>query len=448
MIVIIGAGPGGLAAAKAIAQKGHSVSILDAGVRSGGQYWRHISEVKGYKSSRARMYFDQITSNPLITYVPGAQVWSAQKIEDRFQLNFLQQGIEKNIIASKVIVATGAYDRALPFPGWTEPGVMTPGGAQALLKGHGVVVGRKIIVSGTGPFLFPVATALAENGATVEIYEAQNPLRWILSPIALLVNPAKFPELLYYSRAIVKNKIKISFGCAVTSFENGKAQISRVRSDLTIKTRNFANVECDVVATGWGFVPDASLGGILGCSQKLDADETVIFTVNEEQQSSVANVWIAGEATGIGGADLALIEGEIAGLSATGSRIPLNLIWKRVTKRIFARALQRSYPVGPGWREWLRDDTVVCRCEEVLRHEIVESVQDLGAEDVRTLKLFTRAGMGLCQGRVCSRNVSDIVAGITKCAVSPTERITASNRPIAAPISLGALAANRSHKRS
>ena len=151
------------------------------------------------------------------------------------------------------------------------------------------------------------------------------------------------------------------------------------------------------------------------------------------------NIWIAGEATGIGGADLALAEGAVAGLSAAGSKIPMALIWKRFTKRLFARALQRSYPVGAGWQEWLRDETIICRCEEVSCQEIIESVQELGAEDARTSKLFTRAGMGLCQGRVCSRNVSDLVASTTKCAVSRNERLAASNRPIAAPISLGVL---------
>lgn len=444
MIVIIGAGPAGMAAAKAVAGKGQRVTILDSQGRGGGQYWRHINEVYGYRSLRSKKYLDELNSNSLIHHISRAQVWSAEKRDDNFQLNYLHDGVEKKILASKVIVATGAYDRTLPFPGWTKSGVMTPGGAQALLKGHGVVAGKSIIISGTGPFLLPVATALAESGAKVEIFEAQSPFRWFFSPIALILNPAKFPELFHYVKAIVKGKIKISFGYAVTSFEDGKAQISKVRYNLTIKNRNCKNVTCDVVATGWGFLPDLSLGGILGCAQVLDKDETVIFTVDREQRSSVSNIWIAGEATGIGGADLALLEGEIAGLSAVSSQIPLTLIWKRTTKRIFSRALQRSYPVGQGWREWIDGNTVVCRCEEVSCQEIVESVQDLGAEDARTSKLFTRAGMGLCQGRVCSRNVSDIVAGVTQCTVSPSERISASNRPIAAPISLGILADGQS----
>ncbi len=439
MIIVVGAGPAGLAAAKSAASKGCHVTVIDSQVRGGGQYWRHQREVTGYRSNRSVDYLNELHQNKLITHITGAQVWSAEKLGKGYQLNYLRGGVEEKIFAEKIILTTGAYDRTLPFPGWTTSGVMTPGGAQSLLKGHGVVAGKRIVVSGTGPFLLPVATALAKNGAQVEIIEAQTPLRWALSPLALLLNPGKFPELIHYASAILRLKIRVSFGCAVTGYHDGVVHISKVRSDLSIRKKSARSAKADVVATGWGFLPDVTLGGILGCAQTLDKDETVIFAVDREQRASVPNIWIAGEATGIGGADLALAEGTIAGLSAAGSEISSKIIWKRFTKRLFARALQRSYPVGNGWQGWLSDETIVCRCEEVSYQEVIESVQDLGAEDARTSKLFTRAGMGLCQGRVCSRNVSDLVAGTTKCAVSRNERLTASNRPIAAPISLGVL---------
>jgi NADPH-dependent 2,4-dienoyl-CoA reductase/sulfur reductase-like enzyme len=99
----------------------------------------------------------------------------------------------------KLILTTGAYDRSIPFTGWELPGSMTPGAAQALLKGHGVVAGKKILVSGTGPFLLPVAVGLAEAGADVlGIVEAHSPLRWLRSPLAVVLNPQKALELFYY----------------------------------------------------------------------------------------------------------------------------------------------------------------------------------------------------------------------------------------------------------
>jgi hypothetical protein len=166
----------------------------------------------------------------------------------------------------------------------------------------------------------------------------------------------------------------------------------------------------------------------------------VIFEVDGEQRSSISNIWIAGEATGIGGADLALIEGRIAAMSAIGRGIPLRLRFARYRSRKFATALQVSYPVGNGWQGWLSQESKICRCEEVSLGEICASVTELSANDARTSKLFTRAGMGMCQGRICSRNVSEIIASQTQCHVTEQERIGYSNRPIAAPIALGALA--------
>jgi NADPH-dependent 2,4-dienoyl-CoA reductase/sulfur reductase-like enzyme len=440
MIVIIGAGPAGLAAAKVAAHKNVPVSILDAAPRPGGQYWRHRDVVQGYKSHRASEYFDSVIDSSCITYIHGAQVWSAVRNEGSITVNYLHEGSEKSITAEKLILTTGAYDRSIPFDGWELPGSMTPGAAQALLKGHGVIAGKKILVSGTGPFLLPVAVGLAEAGADVRgIVEAHSPLRWLQSPLALILNPRKGLELLYYLRKIKKYSLKVYFGRAVIGFNGSKATLSKVKRNLENKG-DAAQIECDVVAAGWGFSPDVTLGGILGCYQTVARDGSVVFSVDSQQRSSQENIWIAGEATGIGGADLALAEGEIAARSALNDSIPFALKFKRFRLQLFATALQRSYPVGNGWQSWIKPETKICRCEEVSHAEICQSVAELSAQDSRTSKLFTRAGMGLCQGRVCSRNVSEVIAGESGCKVSDQERISYSNRPIAAPISLGILA--------
>ena len=440
MIIVIGAGPAGLAAAEAASRNGSEVALIDSASRMGGQYWRHRAAVSGYRSNRADEIFAKVTSAQSITHISEANIWSAEREGGLIRVNYLQGGIESSLTAEKVIIATGAYDRTLPFPGWDTPGSMTPGAAQSLLKGQGVLAGKRIIVAGTGPFLLPVATGLAEAGADiVALIDANSPLRWSLSPLALLTNIAKFSELMYYARLIRKFRIRPQFGRAVTAYVDGVATISAINSRFHIKPGKAQKMRADVVAVGWGFVPDLSLGGILGCAQRVDSDGTVIFDVDENQMSSQLHIWIAGEATGIGGADLSLVEGEIAGLAASGQTIEKALLRKRVRKQRFADALKRTYPVRDGWREWITSDTTICRCEEVKSQEIKDSVSDLGAEDSRTSKLFTRAGMGLCQGRMCSRNVSEIVSGITQCAVTDGERIAASNRPIAAPISLGQL---------
>lgn len=440
MIIVIGAGPAGLAAAEAASRNGTDIALIDSAPRKGGQYWRHQSSVKGYRSDRADKLFAKIENASSITHISDATVWSIAKDGQLFRVNYLQGGQESSLTAEKLILATGAYDRSLPFPGWDKPGSMTPGAAQSLLKGHGVLAGKKVIISGTGPFLLPVATGLAESGAEiVGLYDAHSPLRWALSPHALLLNPSKFVELIYYAKLLKKFKIAPRFNRVVSSFSQGLATVSRVDSRFALVSNRDNSHQVDVVAAGWGFLPDLSLGGIVGCAQRVDTDGTAIFSVDGAQRSSVENVWIAGEATGIGGADLSLIEGEIAGLSASGQGVSPVLWFNRMRKQIFANALKRSYPIRDGWQNWPNDTTTICRCEEVKMREIRESVTELGAEDSRTAKLFTRAGMGLCQGRICSRNVSEIVAGLTNCTVSDGERIASSNRPIASPISLGLL---------
>jgi len=440
MIAIIGAGPAGLAAAMTAAANNEQVVVIDSAPRPGGQYWRHLTKVEGYKSGGSDKYFRALQDNEKIIYISGAQIWSAVHTENGITLNYLAAGIESSITAEKVILATGAHDRAIPFTGWERPGVMTPGAAQALLKGHNVIAGQRILITGTGPFLLPVAVGLAAAGADVAgIIEAHSPLRWLKSPLALLLNPQKSIELIYYLRKIAKYKLKVSFNRAVISFDGKNATIAKIDTELRIKKKE-SEIDCDVIAAGWGFTPDVTLGGILGCKQVVDRDGTVIFAVDGDQRSSVANIWIAGEATGIGGADLALIEGHIAALSAHGLTIPLRLRFARYRSQKFATALQVSYPVGNGWQGWIEQQSRICRCEEVSLGEICASVSELSANDARTSKLFTRAGMGMCQGRICSRNVSEIIASQTNCQVTEQERIGYSNRPIAAPISLGALA--------
>lgn len=441
MIIVIGAGPAGIAAAIAASKNGTEVALLDSASRLGGQYWRHRSVVTGYRSNRADLLFAQLKSAPSVTYISEANVWSMEREGELIRVNYLQGGVESSLTAEKLILATGAYDRTLPFPGWDQPGSMTPGAAQSLLKGQGILAGQRVIVAGTGPFLLPVVTGLAGAGATiVGLYDANSPLRWALSPRALLNNLSKFSELIYYAQLLRKYGIRPQFGRVVKSFDQGKATVAKVNSAFSLIPGSEKVYEVDVVAVGWGFLPDVSLGGLLGCQQRVDKDGTVIFTVDKNQLSSQPNIWIAGEATGIGGADLSLAEGEIAGLAASGQAIPSSLVRLRARKQIFATALQRTYPVREGWRDWLTSETTICRCEEVKLEEISESVVELGAEDSRTAKLFTRAGMGLCQGRMCSRNVSEIVGAMTRCDVLDAERIAGSNRPIAAPISLGLLA--------
>jgi len=426
MIAIIGAGPAGLSAAVAAAKGGEKVTLIDSSSQLGGQYWRHLpsnwndDRSSHYNFAKAQELFDQVLSNPLVTRYSNTHVWQAEKKKNLFKLYVIKDGVEEVIEAEKVILATGAYDRSIPFPGWTYPGVMTPGAAQAMMKSHGVLVGKKIVIAGTGPFILPVATNLAEAGAeVVGLFEANQPWRWIFNLHGLLLNPSKIREAIYYTRKLNKLGIKVRYGKRVESATRDSVKV------------NGKTIACDTVAVGWGFVPELSLAGILGARMKVQNDGTVVIDVNSRQETSIPGLYAAGESTGIGGSTLAALEGTIAGGGKSS--------FAKWRAQLFASGLTRVYPVPADLLKNLPRETIICRCEEVSVGDIHSACDDLGAENGRTAKLFSRAGMGLCQGRVCGRNVSEIVANHTHQNVQDFERIAASTRPLAGPISLGEL---------
>ena len=426
MIAIVGAGPAGLSAAVAAAKLGQQVILIDSSPRLGGQYWRHLPSNWGVGRppyfAKAQELFDEVLSNPLITRFSNAHVWQAEKKAEQFNLYVVRNGVEEIVKAEKVILATGAYDRALPFPGWDLPGVMTAGAAQSMVKSHGVLVGKKFVIAGTGPFLLPVATGLAAAGAeVVGLYEANNPLRWILNLHGLILNPSKIREGIYFLKKLRSLGIKVHYGKEIQS---------AVSDGVLVDGKK---IECDTVAIGSGFVPELSLAGILGAKLKVGADGTVVVDVDQNQQTSIPGLYAAGESTGIGGSSLAVLEGEIAGSTRKGKRLD------RWRAQVFATGLQRVYPVSNKWQSALTPQTILCRCEEVSLADIHGAIDELGAQDGRSAKLFTRAGMGLCQGRVCGRNVSEIVACHLSRDLTAEERINTAQRPLAAPISLGEL---------
>lgn len=455
-VVIIGAGPAGLSASLAAAAAGAPVLLIDSNPRLGGQYWRMSADDF---QDQHNQHFDLDTGLLLINAVKarkeievwsGAQIWSATNKDGKNTLRVIYQGKERIVNTENLILCTGAYDRTLPFPGWDIPGVMTPGGVQSLLKGHGVLAGRRVVVAGSGPFLLPVAAGVVKaGGSVVALLEANKSRRWLTSFFVLLENISKIKEAFYYIKTISEAKVRARFGQAVIAAHaasNGELEsVDIAKIDRNFRIKKVQNIKCDVAAIGWGFTADTSLAGSLGCNQLVAKDDGVVVWVDGEQQTSIPGVFAAGEITGIGGSDLSMAEGVIAGISAAkfvGCNVEvLKAHRKRRAKRQrFANALIRAYPIKPGWKSWLRDETIICRCEEVCLSDLKHSINELGATDSRTAKLLTRCGMGLCQGRICGRFVVDLVANELNLSPTDTDRISAVNRPIITPIPLGVLA--------
>jgi thioredoxin reductase len=473
-LAVVGAGPAGLAAAVTAAEQGLHVALVDAAHQPGGQFWRHPDEsfpapdeARGqhlwsrFTDLRARLYALESGAggSGRIDRVAGHQVWFLERgPETSYTLHLTPtvlagtRDATTRVRAASLVLCPGGYDRQLPVPGWDLPGVMTAGGVQALLKAHRSIPGRRAVVAGTGPFLLPVAQGLAEAGATVvAVCEANAVTGWVRSPLGAAAVPSKAVEAAAYAGALLRHRVPFRTRTVVTEVLG----VDRVRSvrlgrlDREGRLRSDAptrELDVDLVAFGWGFSPSVELVTAVGGCVQVDADESLVAIVDEWQRSDAPGVYVAGEATGVGGAVLALVEGELAGLAACrdqGRRVPERVV-RRLQRRVrrgraFAGAMHGAYPVPAGWQDWLRPDTTVCRCEEVTVADVHTACDRLDARDARTVKLLARPGMGWCQGRVCG-------FATARMALPPGERpsvadlASTAKRTLAAAVALGELA--------
>jgi D-hydroxyproline dehydrogenase subunit alpha len=463
-VAVVGAGPAGLAATVAAADHGLRVVLVDAGRQPSGQFWRHPDErVPVPDEGRGQHQWSRFTDlrtrlrtherNGRVEVVPGHQVWF---VEPDFTLHLTPTVPGPDPVAAvraaALVLCPGGYDRQLPVPGWDLPGVLAAGGVQALLKAHRSVAGRRAVVAGTGPFLLPVATGLAAAGAeVVAVCEAGSPAGWARTPVGAAAVPSKAVEAAAYAVSLARHRIPYRTRTVVTAVHGDEhvTSVSLGRLDRHGHLRaDHTPVDVDLVAFGWGFTPALELVTALGATTRVDADESLVAVVDRWQRTDVPGVYVAGEATGVGGASLALAEGELAGIAAArdaGRPVVAHRIrrlrWRVARGRRFAAAMHRAHPVPAGWQEWLRPDTIVCRCEEVTLDDVCAARDLLDAHDARTVKLLARTGMGWCQGRVCG-------FAAAKLAVPPHQRLGAADlaplakRTLAAPVSLGELAAD------
>lgn len=381
-VLVIGAGPAGIAAAVRAAESGASIALLDDNPAAGGQIWRsgaHQPATAWHWMARLnaarveRLHGWRVFASPR----PGVLLAERDSPSPTASAEFSYR---------KLILATGARERFLPFPGWTLPNVMGAGGLDAMARGGLPVSGKRIVLAGSGPLLLAVAAHLAYRDAKIVAICEQAPLPRLVSFAAgLIAQPGKLLQAVSLRRATLESRFHTSCW-PVAAKGNGKLEAVTLRQN-----DKQWDVACDYLGCGFHLVPNIELPALLGCRI-----HNGFVAVDDSQQTSAPGVFCVGEPTGIGGVDLAILEGQIAGLVAINRAAEARpLIRSRNKSQRFKRALQTTFEIDPRLRDLPSDNTIVCRCEDVRFGAL------RGHSCARDAKLHTRCGMGPCQGRVC-----------------------------------------------
>ena len=388
-VLVIGAGPAGIAAACSAAECGRRTIVLDDNPLPGGQIWRGKEDPNATKwLSRAQRAGVQM--------IHEALVFAAMMNDTRVVMAETPDGLCA-VRSPCIILATGARERFLPFPGWTLPGVTGAGGLQALVKGGLSIEGKRVVVAGSGALLPAVAAYLHEHGANVRLVAEQT--SW-LQLIAFGASLVLRPSVAMQGLGLIPQLLGIPYeaGCMVTA-AHGEAKLISVT--LRHGSRTW-QVDCDYLACGYNLVPNLELPVLLGC-----AIANGYAAVDEWQESSLPGVYCAGELTGIGGVDRSLIEGQIAGYAAAGKqgKPKAQALWpQRQALCAYAERLDRAFALRDDLKALATPETIVCRCEDVRRAHL----DALAPGSWRMAKLHTRCGMGACQGRICGPAMSFI----------------------------------------
>jgi len=419
-VAVVGGGPAGVAAACRAAESGARVVLLDEGPAPGGQIYRRRSGEAAPEAFAS--WLDRLNRS-------GASVERGAAVYDAFASTAppggwrLSARADERVLAlaaARVVLATGARERFLPFPGWTLPGVMGAAGAQALWKSGARLAGRVAVVAGTGPLLLAAAASLAKAGARLELVAEQARARSLARLAARLgaSSPARLVEAAGYRASFIETPYLPGWWVAEA---RGRGTLEAV---VLTDGERVVEVPCDLAAVGYGLVPNLDLPVLLGCETRRGA-----AVVTGDQASSVPGIFCAGETCGVAGVEVAMAEGEIAGAAAAqawraGDTNFRRLVRVRDAGRRLALAMDRAFALRPELRGAASGDAIVCRCEDASFPAVARCA---GA---REAKLATRAGMGPCQGRVCGPAL-EFLFGWDSDTV----------RPPMQPATLGALAA-------
>jgi D-hydroxyproline dehydrogenase subunit alpha len=465
-LLVIGGGPAGLAAAAEAASHDLRTVLADERPTLGGQIYRQPGP--GFVlSNPEKLGHDLVRGLALVSSAEraGAELSTGTTVVSLRGTSAVLSGYGSSattvtLRARRVLVAPGAYDRPVPFPGWTLPGVVTAGGAQALVKASRVVPGDRVAFAGSGPLALAFPAQLRQYGVNVVLALEAGPPPGARSVAGLLSaapgNLALLRDGATYRLQLLRRRVPLRYQRVIVRAEGEGRVEEMVHAAVDVNWRPAPGTEervaVDTICVGYGFVPSTELFQLVGCRFGFDEDlGGVVVDVDEWQRTSVPGILAAGDGTGVRGAPVATDQGRLAALGAAldlgslsseqAAALARPLRRRLAQKERFRRALRPLYAVGPGIYELATAATVVCRCEEVTLARLEEAAAATG--DANVVKSYTRAGMGMCQGRNCHRQVAAVLA--KHAGLAPQEVAAMTPRPPVRPVPLGELADGSVH---
>ncbi len=427
-VIVIGAGPSGVSSAINCAKKGLKVLIVDLNSNTGGQIYR--APPKTYKNVSKKLEENEIQKNlsdEIKKYkIETAYNHTVWQVSPGFKVNAFNDTSTIEWQSKSLIIATGTYEKIIPFEGWTIPGIIGLAACTVILKAHHFIPSKKIILAGNGPLLMLVAYYIIKFGGKIDaIVDTSSKIDWIKSTLSLMTNPKNFRDGIKWVFKILLNRIPIYSNSTIEKAIEVDRGIKVILRNL--KTGKTKNIISETIAIGHGLIPSTDITRLLRADHIYDEQKGGwIAKVDRFLRSSVSGVYLAGDGAGISGALAASDKGLLASSALLFDKKIItrnefdhdtHKILKKLDKYdIFAKAISKLNSTPKKLIENIENGTVICRCEDITKAEILRAV-DQGARDINQIKSWTRLGMGPCQGRTCQYSTSKIVAEYLNCEI-------------------------------